>query len=105
MPVCLGCWGRLREWILSKGKEIASTVLKMEIRNYQFRVSVSNSAWFPSVLLGSGLFGFERPKLKLESCSGVGTFNRDIRNPEGICRWTLGKLSVKLLKLQIMLHV
>lgn len=40
-----------RGGILRKGKEISSALLKMEIRNYQFRVSRSHSAWLPSAVL------------------------------------------------------
>ena len=40
-----------RGGILRKGKEISSALLKMEIRNYQFRVSRSHSAWLPSTVL------------------------------------------------------
>lgn len=48
MSVLLGEEGG--EEFFREGEEIASTLLEAEIRNYQFRVSRSHSAWFPSAL-------------------------------------------------------
>lgn len=50
LPVCF-VGGRGRGGIPRKGKEISSTLLKTEIRNYQFGVTRSHSAWHPSAVL------------------------------------------------------
>lgn len=51
MPVVCFVGGSGRGGSLRKGKEISSALLKTEIRNYQFRVSGSHSAWLPSAVL------------------------------------------------------